>query len=179
MSDNSVVANFFFCLSLPPSLRCQSLINLKLYKMSRHELKECQKIIGDHIQKANQQSSPVPSPAGSEGSVCSKSSGYTSAGEAGQGANRLVMTSPSNSSNSAATQCLSVPQSVMQKQHLFCNFLSQSHELWEMADVYAQRGHCEGESERRMDWMNQISLLFSCFRLHHQVGSDLWRPDLA
>merc|ERR1711997_520380 len=87
------------------SLRCQSLLFLKLYKMRRHELKECQKIIGDHIQKASNASqssvnqgsndstspnnvagngttiSPTPSPAGSEGSVCSKSSGYTSSGE--------------------------------------------------------------------------------------------------
>merc|ERR1719510_121256 len=85
------------------SLRCQSLLFLKLYKMRRHELKECQKIIGDHIQKATSSNtsqstaatataaqgsnnntspnnvngngnsiiSPTPSPAGSEGSVCS------------------------------------------------------------------------------------------------------------
>ena len=101
--------------------------------MRRHELKECQKIIGDHIQKAssnasqpatsvpqgsnsntspngnaNNTISPTPSPAGSEGSVCSKSSGYTSSGEqnipSGGGASGLsygrstygVLTPPTN-----------------------------------------------------------------------------------
>lgn len=137
---------------------------LKLYKMCRHDLKECQKIIGDHIQKAaaaaassssgdspgngSQQSvgpiqSPTPSPAGSEGSVCSKSSGYTSAGETGVNG-RLAM-GMANHGMGLANHCLTVPQSVMQKQHQYCNYLSQCHELWEMADVYAQRGHCEGD----------------------------------
>ena len=81
------------------SLRCQSLLYLKLYKLRRKELIECQKEIGKCIQQAssnpgpsnhqqhgvspnaNAQAgngnnvSPTPSPAGSEGSVCSKSSG--------------------------------------------------------------------------------------------------------
>ncbi len=152
------------------SLRCQSLLYLKLYKMRRHELLECQKIIGDHIQKANssqhssnnsasspQQNgvSPTPSPAGSEGSVCSKSSGYTSAGEGGRSSNGGVNTPPltlgsSSSSTTAAAagggggSLLSVPHAVMQKQHQYCSYLSQCHELWEMADVYASRGRCEG-----------------------------------
>jgi hypothetical protein len=64
-----------------------------MYKLRRQELKECQKILGDHLLKASTQSdsnspngqqqtiSPTPSPAGSEGSMCSKSSGYTSANE--------------------------------------------------------------------------------------------------
>eukprot|EP00095_Tigriopus_kingsejongensis_P009814 maker-scaffold239_size242058-snap-gene-1.21 protein:Tk09814 transcript:maker-scaffold239_size242058-snap-gene-1.21-mRNA-1 annotation:"hypothetical protein AaeL_AAEL006680" len=141
------------------SLRCQSLLYLQLYKLRRHELKECQKIILDHIQKANasQQNSPVgntgsggvaanaisptPSPAGSEGSVCSKSSGYTSSGEvtsATSGRYTGVLTPPTN-----PPPCLSVPQSVMQKQHQYCNYVSQCHELWEMADVYTLRGNCE------------------------------------
>lgn len=148
------------------SLRCQSLLYLKLYQLRRHELKECQKIIGDHIQKAtaSQQNSPVgnngnnggntangvgganaisptPSPAGSEGSVCSKSSGYTSSGEVTNSSNGRytgVLTPPTN-----PPPCLSVPQSVMQKQHQYCNYVSQCHELWEMADLYTQRGQCE------------------------------------
>ena len=81
-----------FCNS---SLRCQSLLYLRLYKLRRKELIECQEEIGKYIQQAssgnpnNQVSpnanaanaaagnnvSPTPSPAGSEGSVCSKSSG--------------------------------------------------------------------------------------------------------
>ena len=174
------------------SLRCQSLLFLKLYKMRRHELKECQKIIGDHIQKAsshasqpatsvpqgsnsntspngnaNNTISPTPSPAGSEGSVCSKSSGYTSSGEqnipSGGGASGLsygrstygVLTPPTNgaagynlnqngNATSANIHCLSVPSQVMEKQYQFCSYLSQCHELWELADLYTYRGHCKG-----------------------------------
>ena len=166
--------------------------------MRRHELKECQKIIGDHIQKAtssntsqsttstaaaqgsnnntspnnvngngNSVISPTPSPAGSEGSVCSKSSGYTSSGEQnippGGGASGLnygktaygVLTPPTNGAagytlnqngSGSANHCLSVPSQVMQKQHQFCSYLSQCHELWELADMYAARGHCKGTS---------------------------------
>ena len=40
---------------------------------------------------------------------------------------------------------LTVPQSVMQKHHQYVNYLSQCHDLWETADLWAQRGHCEGE----------------------------------
>ena len=87
------------------SLRCQSLLYLKLYKLKRKELIECQKAIKKCIQQASSSNpsnhhqhgvspnanaqqqvgaangnnvSPTPSPAGSEGSVCSnvsKSSG--------------------------------------------------------------------------------------------------------
>ena len=131
-------------------LRCQSLLYLKLYKMRRHELKECQKILGDHIQKAELSSTPssssaavspinaeIPSPAGSENS---KSSGYTSAGEQHhqhhQQQHHPGQTIP----------CLSVPLASMQKQHMYCSYLSQCHDLWEKADMYAHRGHCEGLS---------------------------------
>ena len=161
--------------------------------MRRHELKECQKIIGDHIQKAstnashssnsvphasndntspngngNNTISPTPSPAGSEGSVCSKSSGYTSSGEQNippiGGASSLsygkstygVLTPPTNvaagyivnqngnATTSANIHCLSVPSQVMEKQYQFCSYLSQCHELWELADLYTYRGHCKG-----------------------------------
>jgi hypothetical protein len=174
---------YYFCTLIVSvfSLRCQSLLYLKLYKMRRHELKECQKIIGDHIQKAASASeqnspagndgvgggntiSPTPSPAGSEGSVCSKSSGYTSAGELNGGGNGSgngggsggsassrpggVLTPPTNPPNPSAGGLLSVPQSVMQRQHQYCNYLSQCHEMWEMADLYTQRGHCEGKIDK-------------------------------
>ena len=165
--------------------------------MRRHELKECQKIIGDHIQKAssntshsanplsqgsndntspsngtgnaNNTISPTPSPAGSEGSVCSKSSGYTSSGEqnmatagntVGLSYGRStygVLTPPTNGAagytpnqngnvpSSANMHCLSVPSQVMEKQYQFCSYLSQCHELWELADLYCNRGHCKGK----------------------------------
>ena len=66
------------------SLRAQSLLNLKLYKMKRHELKDYQKTIQDvlansedeqagaeHAQNRTEQMS-TPSPAGSEGSNASR-----------------------------------------------------------------------------------------------------------
>ena len=97
--------------------------------------------------------SPTPSPAGSEGSVCSKSSGYTSSGEQGRGPVHtpplagapLSAAAAQQASAQSGNQCLSVPQSVMQMQHQFCNYLSQCHELWEMADVYTHKGHCAGK----------------------------------
>ena len=61
------------------SLRAQSLLNLKLYKMKRHELKDYQKTIQDVLARSEDdqpaseqpgQISPTPSPAGSEGSNC-------------------------------------------------------------------------------------------------------------
>jgi len=159
------------------SLRCQSLLHLRLYKLKRHELKECQKILNDHIQKASTQQqqsqhapqlspgggpqqqqqpgiSPTPSPAGSEGSVCSRSSGYTSSGEAAN--NGRGPPSPGGSAATGAAAVagaahhpplMSVPQAVMQRQYTYCQYLSQCHELWEMADVYASRGKCSGGSE--------------------------------
>ena len=116
---------------------------------------------------ANNTISPTPSPAGSEGSVCSKSSGYTSSGEqnipSGGGASGLsygrstygVLTPPTNgaagyninqngNATSANIHCLSVPSQVMEKQYQFCSYLSQCHELWELADLYTYRGHCKG-----------------------------------
>ena len=66
------------------SLRAQSLLNLKLYKMKRHELKDYQKTIQDVLAKSEEDPSTssegqsrteqmsTPSPAGSEGSNCSK-----------------------------------------------------------------------------------------------------------
>ncbi len=183
-----------------PSLRCQSLLYLKLYKMRRHELLECQKVIGEQIQKAAHNSggsqgnspgvvvnangvvaapgSPTPSPAGSEGSVCSKSSGYTSAGESAAGRSSGVLTPPASScaaaassssalslSTSGSSSLLSVPHSVMQMQHQLCSYLSQCHELWEMADLYASRGRCEGRLTRSTDRVLKRSLIFTFFFL--------------
>ena len=66
------------------SIRAQSLLNLKLYKMKRHELKDYQKTIQDVLARSEDDQSSsdqgqnrteqmsTPSPAGSEGSNCSK-----------------------------------------------------------------------------------------------------------
>jgi len=125
------------------SLRAQSLLNLRLYKMKRHELKDYQRTIQDVLAKSEDdqptteqgQISPTPSPAGSEGSSCSKSSDYYSSGE-----NRMpgVLTPPT-----APPVCLSIPKNVMQNQYNFCSYLSQCHELWEQADLYVSKGQCE------------------------------------
>lgn len=124
------------------SLRVQSLLNLRLYKMRKHELRECQRSISDVLTKSNEDSeeagpiSPTPSPAGSEGSNCSKSSGYTSSGETRMPG---IATPPTN-----PPVCLSIPKNVMQNQFNFCSYLSQCHELWEQADLFVTKGNVEG-----------------------------------
>ena len=40
--------------------------------------------------------------------------------------------------------CLSIPRNVMQNQYNFCSYLSQSHELWEQADLFVARGEGKG-----------------------------------
>lgn len=125
------------------SLRAQSLLNLKLYKLKKHDLKENQKTIGEILNKAPDKDeetpqvdqphiSPTPSPAGSEGSNCSKSSGYTSSGEG-----RINHTPPS-----MPTVCL-IPKHTLQSQYELTAFISQSHELWEQADLFISKGLCE------------------------------------
>ena len=164
--------------------------------MKRHELKDYQKTIQDVLARSEDdqpaseqpgQISPTPSPAGSEGSNCSKvrreifswisssiicrfragnnirnisditwremslnnsnpisllqSSDYYSSGE-----NRMpgVLTPPT-----APPICLSIPRNVMQNQYNFCSYLSQSHELWEQADLYVvKRGIFEGKTSQ-------------------------------
>ena len=132
------------------SLRCQSLLNLKLYKLRKHEMRECQQKLEDLIEKASNATSdlsPNPSPAGSEGSVCSKSSGYTSAGELPMGPGG-VLTPPALPTGGlapgGAAGGMTVQIPLMQKHHQYSNFLTQCHELWEMAEVVTQRGHCQG-----------------------------------
>ena len=50
-----------------------------------------------------------------------------------------------NQPSSTNMHCLSVPSQVMEKQYQFCSYLSQCHELWELADLYCNRGHCKGK----------------------------------
>ncbi|QQP49092.1 Uncharacterized protein FKW44_009620, partial [Caligus rogercresseyi] len=123
-----------------------------MYKLTQNEYRECQKIIGEHIMKASQQNSPnsnTPSPAGSDGS---RSSGYTSSGEIpNMGGGRYVggvntpptSSLPGPSSSHLPPQCLTVPQSVMKKHFQYGTYLTQCHDLWEQADMYLHRGHCE------------------------------------
>ena len=130
------------------SLRCQSLLYLKLYKLRRNELRECQQKLEDLLNNPIKNgtsppggggasggggSSPTPSPAGSEESSYSKSSGYTSSGEY---TNNIIPPAPGYN--------LSVPHTLMSKQWHYSNYLTQCHELWEMAEVFTTRGHCQG-----------------------------------
>merc|ERR1719210_1171171 len=168
------------------SLRCQSLLFLKLYKMRRHELKECQKIIGDHIQKASSASqasvnqgsndsnspnnaaengttiSPTPSPAGSEGSVCSKSSGYTSSGELPMTSKYVGVLTPPSSNPCPVGGTMSVPHTLMQKQYNYSNYLTQCHELWEMAEVHIIKGHCS-------DFITHLDQTYGILTLHSSL----------
>ena len=112
------------------SLRCQSLLYLKLYKLRRTEVRECQQKLGDLLNQSHPlpHTSPglggTPSPAGSDGSG---TSGYTSSGEG----------------------TMSVPHSLMQKQYHYSNYLTQCHELWDVAELFTNRGHCQGIKNNR------------------------------
>ncbi|XP_055539378.1 AF4/FMR2 family member lilli isoform X2 [Wyeomyia smithii] len=125
------------------SLRCQSLIYLKLYKMRRHDIKEVQRIIAEYNQKPNTTVSAdmvngnTPSPL-SPTSVGSQSSGYCS-GQTGQ-------TNPiqCSSISSSPSPCMVMPVHVhmaFQKQATLFNHLLNCQDLWEQADNLVIRGN--------------------------------------
>ena len=129
------------------SLRCQSLLYLRLYKLRKAELRECQSKLEDLLNQATKNGllmspggSPTPSPAGSEESGYSKSSGYTSSGE-------LPITPAASSSSGGSTlseRNMSVPHILMHQQYHYSYYLTQCHELWEMADLFTTKGQCQG-----------------------------------
>uniref|UniRef100_A0A0K2TGK9 AF4/FMR2 family member lilli n=1 Tax=Lepeophtheirus salmonis TaxID=72036 RepID=A0A0K2TGK9_LEPSM len=172
------------------SLRCQSLLYLKMYKLTQNEYRECQKIIGEHIMKASQQNSPnsnTPSPAGSDGS---RSSGYTSSGEINNGGGGSssrytgIATPPTasltgTSSHNLPPQCLTVPQNVMKKHFQYGTYLTQCHYLWEQADMYLHRGHCE-EFIKRLDRMCGPLTLHSSLKdlvKYIRTGLNFWSKE--
>lgn len=125
------------------SLRCQSLIYLKLYKMRRHDIKEVQRIIAEYNQKPNTTVSAdmvngnTPSPL-SPTSVGSQSSGYCS-GQTGQ-----TGPIPGSSISSSPSPCLLMPVHVhmaFQKQATLFNHLLNCQDLWEQADNLVIRGN--------------------------------------
>ncbi|XP_050078936.1 AF4/FMR2 family member lilli [Anopheles maculipalpis] len=121
------------------SLRCQSLIYLKLYKMRRLEMKETAKTIGEFNHKtstvpAELANGNTPSPL-SPTSVGSQSSGYSS------GQNNHVGSMPPM--NSSPAQCIIMPINVhnaYQKQTTLFTHLSTCLDLWEQADSLVSRG---------------------------------------
>ncbi|XP_053675345.1 AF4/FMR2 family member lilli [Anopheles nili] len=122
------------------SLRCQSLIYLKLYKMRRLDMKETGKTIGEFNHKtstvpAELANGNTPSPL-SPTSVGSQSSGYSS----GQN-NQVGSMAPMNSS---PAQCIIMPINVhaaYQKQTTLFTHLSTCLDLWEQADSLVSRGN--------------------------------------
>ena len=62
--------------------------------------------------------------------------------------------------------CLSIPRNVMQNQYNFCSYLSQSHELWEQADLFVMRqGIFEGKTSQQ--WTSSKS------KFNFHIGSKL------
>ncbi|CAO1360681.1 unnamed protein product [Diamesa tonsa] len=109
------------------SLRCQSLIYLKLYKMCRHEIKELQKVISEYKPNMSEMTNGnTPSPL-SPTSVGSQSSGYSSGQQ-----------------NTINPPCYMMPIQVhqaYQRQGVFFNYLISCHDLWEQADVLVAKGN--------------------------------------
>jgi len=150
------------------SLRLQALLNLKMYKLKKHEHKELQRTISDILSKEKDKDedsnsqvlnpqvdqphiSPTPSPAGSEGSNCSKSSGYTSSGEGRiPGVAAPLTTVP--------PVCLNIPRSTLYKQYTIANYLSQCHELWDQADNFAIKYSVEEFFQRLDEECHPLSL---------------------
>lgn len=125
------------------SLRCQSLIYLKLYKIRRHDFKDVQRTITEYNQKPNQPVSAdivngnTPSPL-SPTSVGSQSSGYCS-GQTGQ-----TGPIPGSSISSSPSPCLLMPVQVhmaYQKQATLFSHLFNCQDLWEQADNLVIRGN--------------------------------------
>ncbi|KXJ79343.1 hypothetical protein RP20_CCG001293, partial [Aedes albopictus] len=126
------------------SLRCQSLIYLKLYKIRRHDFKDVQRTITEYNQKPNQPVSAdivngnTPSPL-SPTSVGSQSSGYGSGQTGGQ-----TGPIPGLSISSSPSPCLLMPVHVhmaFQKQATLCSHLLNCQDLWEQADNLVIRGN--------------------------------------
>lgn len=125
------------------SLRCQSLIYLKLYKMRRMDMKEAVKTIGEFNHKTSIVPAPTPelingntpSPL-SPTSVTSQSSGYSSGQNNQVGAVQPMSSSPA--------QCIIMPMNVhgaYQKQTTLFTHLSTCLDLWEQADSLVLRGN--------------------------------------
>ncbi|XP_052864363.1 AF4/FMR2 family member lilli [Anopheles cruzii] len=122
------------------SLRCQSLIYLKLYKMRRPDMKESCKTIAEFNSRTNTVPTELtngntPSPL-SPTSVGSQSSGYCSGHNNQPGAIPPMNLSPA--------QCIQMPINVhnaYQKQTTLFTNLSTCIDLWEQADSLVFRGN--------------------------------------
>ncbi|KAG5674484.1 hypothetical protein PVAND_004451 [Polypedilum vanderplanki] len=106
------------------SLRCQSHIYLKLYKSSRSEIRELQRIISEY-KPQEMANGNTPSPL-SPTSVGSQSSGYSSGQQ-----------------NTINPPCYMMPIQIhqaYQRQGQLYSYLVSCHDLWEQADSLVARG---------------------------------------
>lgn len=215
------------------SLRCQSLLYLKMYNMKKGELRDCQKtyaeyqksttasagvaptattpslrpmpspsvvavsssgggsvgtvmatgpngVVGWHPKTTGTPSpmSPLPSPAGSVGSVESQSSGFSSSSDLSarvpanqqQGSGATGLSSATSVGGQPAQQqqqqlMVHVPQTIhtaMRGQLGILNYLYHSMDLWEQADALIGRG-------RSQDFFSSLDRRCGCLTLHSSL----------
>ncbi|KAG8202003.1 hypothetical protein JTE90_010374 [Oedothorax gibbosus] len=153
------------------SLRCQSLLYLKMYQLRRDEVRYLHRNITTFLKSEtafpgevsplhsqtskhnlkpqvspSQQASPcsfTPSPAGSVASVSSQSSGYSSS-ELGWSSTNLPNNSKSQSQYDISPDSLTVSRSkykMLQQQSAYLSNLHLCHDLWEHADYLSSKEH--------------------------------------
>ena len=136
------------------SLRCQSLLSLKIYKMLRNEHKENQRQLNRYFQSVARAGSPshmsqTPSPTGSVGSEGSQSSGYTTSTEGTRqkgGAAPVGHTLPHPQPPHGVIQTVPVPvsiQALIMKQNQLSGHLAFAHDMWIEADHYVYMNKME------------------------------------
>ncbi|XP_059619112.1 AF4/FMR2 family member lilli isoform X2 [Phlebotomus argentipes] len=103
------------------SLRCQSLLYLKLYRMCKPEVREVQKIIGEHTTKRNADlpNGNTPSPISPSTAIQGQNIGGTTGGQ-------MV---PHQTYNA------------FQRQSTFLHYLVNCHDLWDQADLLVTKGN--------------------------------------
>ncbi|XP_055680353.1 AF4/FMR2 family member lilli-like isoform X2 [Lutzomyia longipalpis] len=103
------------------SLRCQSLLYLKLYRMCKVEVRDVQKIIGEHTTKRNTDlpNGNTPSPISPSTAVQGQNMGGTTGGQ-------MVSHQVYNA---------------FQRQHTFLHYLVNCHDYWDQADILVTKGN--------------------------------------
>ncbi|GAB0095258.1 AF4/FMR2 family member lilli [Sergentomyia squamirostris] len=103
------------------SLRCQSLLYLKLYRMCKPEVREVQKIIGEHTTKR-----PPDLPNGNTPSPISPSTAIQGQNIGGTTGGQMVPHQVYNA---------------FQRQTTFLHYLVNCHDLWDQADILVTKGN--------------------------------------
>lgn len=148
------------------SLRCQSLISLKLYQLKRTESKEAQKTINQYFAKGSTEIVNGNTPSISPSSVSSLGSGsntpplhmvpaqvrypahhfqkYPTDTYPFEVRFDLSITAFNRSLFNSHLICVQV-HAAFQRQTLAYNYISSAHELWEQADNLVKKGNHMGE----------------------------------